>query len=230
MIAQAILGILFLSTVNFSILGVSSTSATFVEKSKPLASHELDLTTRLPDSFGNEVFSDNILLALHYLKGNVSSLKTNETVNGPSDINWDKARSPFEVTFTLKPGETFAYHTNVLPEFKDSLVKTMNTKFFVEEGYKSLGGLGGNGVCHLATLINWVARDAGLSVISRVNHDFSPVNGVPREFGSSILYAENGGGNSQNQNLYIKNNLNKPVEFVFKADSKKVDLLIKELF
>ncbi|MFH1535725.1 MAG: VanW family protein [Patescibacteria group bacterium] len=223
MITQIILGLVLLANTYLPVSLANSVSAVVIEQ-KTLASHELDLTNRLPNSFGSEVFADNILFALHCLKSDVSSLKTNETINGPSDIDWDKTRSYFEVSFTLKPGEVFAYHANVLPAF-NAVVKTMNSKFFIDEGYKSLAGLGGNGVCHLASLINWVASDAGLEVTSKVNHDFYPVPGVPREYGSSIFYAQSG-GNSQNQNLYIKNNLQTPVTFDFKADNKLVTLKI----
>lgn len=223
MITEAVLGLILFSSINLPILGANP-SFVMAQESKTLATHELDLTTRLPEAFGSEVFADNILLALHYLKSDVQALKTSETINGPSTIDWDRARAPFEVNFTLKPGEVFAYHANVLPAF-NAVAYTMNSRFFIDEGYKSLAGLGGNGVCHLASLINWTAQDAGLEVTSRVNHDFYPVPGVPREYGSSIFYAKEG-SNSQNQNLYIKNNLEKPVEFIFKADSKKVELAI----
>jgi len=156
-----------------------------------LAEHELDLTNRLPEEYGNEVFAYNILLALEYLGAD---------------------------NFVLQPGEVFAFHSNSLPEFVPSV--TMNSRFFMEEGYKSLAGLGGNGVCHLASLLNWTASNAGLEVTALANHSFAPVPGVPKEFGTSIR------SQSKNQNLYIKNNLEAPVKFEFKVDGESVVLRI----
>ncbi len=185
-----------------------------VAETQVLAQHELDLTNRLlasptggPVEYGSQVFADNILLSLHYLKGDVEK-----------PLDWDKIREPFEVSFTLEPGEVFAFHSNSLPEFEPSV--TMNSQFFMEEGYKSLAGLGGNGVCHLASLINWTAQEAGLEVTAKANHSFAPIPGVPKEFGTSIR------SQSSNQNLYIENNQDVPVTFEFKTDNQKVVLRI----
>lgn len=224
MIKETIVSIGLISTIGLSSLPLPF-SALLTQK-KGLAQRELDLTNRLPDKGGSQIFADNILLAIHYRKGDAQEVRLNK--DKPIDngnIDWEKLRQPFTTSFTLKPGQMFAYHANALPEYKDSVVYTMNSRFFMEEGYKSLGGLGGNGVCHLASLINWAAAEAGLEVVSKVNHDFYPVPGVPRENGTSILYAESG-GNSQNQNLYIRNKLEVPVTFEFKADNQKVILTI----
>lgn len=105
------------------------------------------------------------------------------------------------------------------------MVKTGGTRYIYDEGYQAVGGLTGNGVCHLASLLNWVAQEAGLEVKSPVNHNFAPVPGVPKKYGASIRYLPKG-GNSQNQNLYFKNNSPFTVEFVFTADNQKVDLKI----
>lgn len=163
-----------------------------------LAEHHLDLRTRNKNPYTNKVFADNILLALDF----------------------------FPDSFTLAPGEVFAFHPNVLPEFANLPVKTGWTKYTAAEGYKTVGGLPGNGVCHLASLMNWVASEAGLEVIAKVNHNFFPVPGIPKEYGTSIRYMPNGRLNSQNQNLYIRNNFDFPVKFVFSADSKEVGLKI----
>lgn len=185
-------------------------------QSQVVFERKLDLTDRLPDNeYGNQIFADNILLALHYLKNDVQN----------PQIDWEKTREPFKVSFTLNPGQMFAFHKNVAPEYIDSVVKTMNSRFYTDEGYKSFGGLGGNGVCHLASLINWVASEAGLEVISPVDHNFFPIPGVPKTYGTSIRYAPEG-GNSQNQNLYVKNNLDVLVTFVFEAHSNSVDLKV----
>ena len=185
-----------------------------------LAEQSLDLTTREPNAYANQVFANNILLALHYLKEDIDSPK----------IDWYWVRKPFEVSFTLQPDEVFAFHANVLPEFTEP-VKTMNSRFFIEEGYKSVGGLGGNGVCHLASLINWVAsevrldspssvRRVGLEVTAPANHNFAPVPGVPEEYGTSIR------SQSKNQNLYIRNDSGSSVKFIFTIKGQMVNLRI----
>lgn len=188
---------------------------TFVEKKQTLAVQTLDLTKRLPDEYGASVFADNILLSLRYLKGDISQIRQ------MGQINWNEARQPFTVEFILKPGEVFAFHDVVLPQFKPTV--TMKTKFFIDEGYKELGGLGGNGVCHLASLINWAAKDAKLEVTALVNHDFYPVPGVPREYGVSIFSTDS------RQNLYIKNNKDFPVLFEFFVNSRMVNLSLLKL-
>jgi len=98
----------------------------------------------------------------------------------------------------------------------------MNSKFYIEEGYKAIGGLGGNGVCHLASLINWVGSEAGLEVIALASHSFAPVLGVPKKYGTSIR------SQSKNQNLYIRNNFDYPVAFVFSTDDEEVSLKIAQ--
>lgn len=176
-------------------------------KEEILAEHFLNLTIRDEDANASQGFADNILLALHYLKGDIE---------GPK-INWEKARAPFEVSFTLQPGEVFAFHGNILAEFANSVV-TMNSEFMTYEGYKSVWGLGGNGVCHLASLMNWVATEAGLEVVALNNHNFAPIPGIPKDYGTSIR------SQSPNQNLYIINNFDYPVVFKFMASSRIVNL------
>ncbi|MFZ5366582.1 MAG: hypothetical protein ACOZBZ_04905 [Patescibacteria group bacterium] len=202
-----------------------------------LAEHTLDLGTRNKNPFVNEVFADNILLALHYFKGDADGFKLDPEKSGPGNINWEKVREPFESVLVLQAGEIFAFHGFLLREYQGLNVKTGKTKYTHSEGYKTVGGLPGNGVCHLASLINWTAsgaslaldgesRRTGLEVVSKVNHNFLPVPGVPREFGTSIRYSPNGARNSQNQNLYIRNNLGIPITFVFRANSSSVTLMI----
>lgn len=157
-----------------------------------LAEHSLDLTSRDEDSYVNEIFAYNIFLALEYLS---------------------------EEEFTLAHGEVFAFHDNVLPEFAEPKI-TMNSEFFVDEGYKSIGGLGGNGVCHLASLMNWVASEAGLAVVAPNSHSFAPVPGVPKEYGTSIR------SQSPNQNLYLRNNFSYPVKFVFTIEESLMTLRV----
>ena len=178
-------------------------------KEEILAEHFLNLTIRDEDANASQGFADNILLALHYLKGDIE---------GPK-IDWDRARKLFEVSFTLQPGEVFAFHGNVFPEFANSVV-TMNSEFMTYEGYKSVWGLGGNGVCHLASLMNWVATEAGLEVVALNNHNFAPILGIPKEYGTSIR------SQSPNQNLYIINGLGYSVVFEFTANSQSVNLTL----
>ena len=78
------------------------------------------------------------------------------------------------------------------------VVKTMESQFMTDQGYRVISGLGGNGVCHLASLINWAASEAGLAVEARADHSFARIEGVPREYWTSIRYSQSG-GNSQNQ-------------------------------
>lgn len=219
MINETIVGVALLSTVTLSPVQVTP-SASLVRENIAVFSHKLDLTNRLPDSYGNQVFSDNILLSLHYLKGDVQELKNSSKISNSSDIDWEKARKPFEFSFTLKSGEVFAFHRNSLVKFEDSIVSSTNSKFISEEGYKSLVGLAGNGVCHIASLINWVAKEAGFEVVSMVDHDFASITGITKEFGVSIY------STSKEQNLYIKNNFSVPAKFDFKADNKRVILTI----
>ena len=171
----------------------------------PLASHVMPLGDRYPVPSVNEVFRDNILLTLHYMSGTVST----------NQINWDEVRKPYRYEFTLKPGEVFAYHDGVLPEYQGKKIKTTNAHFNAQEGFVSDGYLYGDGVCHFASLMTWVARDAGLKVEARVRHDFANVPDVPREHGTSIFADPGESFNEQNQNLYIENNLDKDVKFVF---------------
>lgn len=180
---------------------------------KVMAEKEMDLTNRYPqDQWVNEVFSDNILLALHYLKG-----------DGSSQPDWEKIRQSFEVSFVLQPGEVFAFHDNLLPEYQKKVAKTLNSHFTGQEGYRNDGWLIGDGVCHLASLFNWVASEAGLKVEARANHDFRLVPGIPREFGTSIM------STSKEQNLYLENSFNFPVRFIFTIKDQKVKIKIVEL-
>ncbi|MBL7150763.1 VanW family protein [Candidatus Microgenomates bacterium] len=163
-----------------------------------LAEHDLNLETRAKGPYVNEVFKFNILHAIDLYN------------NG----------------FVLQPNEVFAFHENIRLEFNDLPVKTGWTKYTAKEGYKTVLGLPGNGVCHLASLMNWVSSEAGLEVIARVNHNFAPVPEVPKEYGTSIRYMRDGSRNTKNQNLYIKNIFDFPVEFVFETDNRGVNLKI----
>ena len=209
---QEIIAVLSLVTTTFSsystvISPVAEKVVVEKKQEEVLASQQLDLTNRYDSQFVNQVFKDNIVLALVYLKGEKSE------------------KEEFEVSFVLQPGEAFAFHENILTEFKDEVIKTTESKFIASEGYRSSGFIVGDGVCHLASLINWVATEAGLEVTAKVNHDFRPIPGIPRQYGTSIRYSQSG-HNSQNQNLYIKNNFSFSVEFKFTVRKEKVELTI----
>jgi hypothetical protein len=171
----------------------------------PLASHEFSLENRWDNEFVNGVFKDNILLTLHYLD-NPDLTK--------DQINWEEVGKPFHTDFTLESGQGFAFHDKTLPQYTDSVVKTTNAHFIGSEGFKNDGHLIGDGVCHLASLIYWVARDAGLETYNPSNHDFAKINDVPKEYGSGILSPNPLG------NLYVVNSRENPVTFSFDYDGE----------
>lgn len=220
LVSLSLLGLTMVTPLEAPPAGGSAGFFNVVEEifSEPLAKKTLDLTSRYPEKSVNEVFADNILLTLHDLKGDASK-----------NPDWEKIRQPFETSFALNPGEVFAFHEDILPEFKGKVSKTTGAHFNWEDGFKSDGWLMGDGVCHLATLINWVAQEARLKVMAPVSHDFLPVPGVPKEFGTAIYWLPESGWKSQNQNLYIENSFNFPVKFTFKADSQKVELVITKI-
>ena len=168
-----------------------------------LASHSFSLEDRYNNEFVNTVFKDNILLTLNYMDG---------TIKGKSDINWDNIEKPLNYEFTLEPSQEFAFHNGVLPEYSKNIAKTANSHFNWDEGFKYDGDLTGDGVCHLASLIYWVAKDAGLTAYAPSNHNFAKINDVPKEYGVAIMSPNPLG------NLYIVDNLDKPVTFSFNYD------------
>lgn len=191
-----------------SVLGASSVV---------LSSHSFSLEERYDNEFVNGVFKDNILLALRYMNGDVEKKE---------DIEWDEVVKPFHSEFTLKPGESFAFHDQVLAEYSGSIVKTTNAHFNYTDGFKSDGYLTGDGVCHLASLIYWAAEDAGLSTEFFASHDFAKINEVPKEYGVSIKYDPGNLANGTRQNLYIINSLDKPVSFLFDFDGESLSVSV----
>lgn len=185
-----------------------------------LATHSISLENRYGNSYVNGVFKDNILLTMAYLDG---------TVTGKNDLSWNKVTSPFKYEFTLESGQKFAFHDQILSEFKDNVVKTTNAHFNYQDGFKSDGYLTGDGVCHLASLIYWAAKDAGLNAVSPTDHDFAKIPEVPKEYGVSIYALPGAFENSARQNLYIVNNLDKPVSFEFNYDGVNLTVnVVKE--
>lgn len=192
-----------------------------------IGERSFSLENRQFDRGANEVFKDNILLNIAYMDGRI-----HEDVN----INWDEIRKPFKSEFTLEKGETFAFHDDVLPEFAGKINKTTNAHFGVNEGFKAVWGLPGNGVCHLASIINWTAKDAGLNIKAPTNHDFAVINEVPREQGVAIYSngksaaqanSESGGTSAASlQNLYITNNTENVVKFKFHYDGTNLKVTV----
>ncbi len=183
---------------------ISLTSNPFLPRSHEvvLSSHEISLENRYPVKSVNEIFKYNILHTLDLMG---------------------------EEEFILRPGETFAFHDDVMPEYKDSLVKTTNAHFNAQDGFKFSGLYYGDGVCHLASLIYWVALDAGLNAKAPVNHNFMPIPEIERQFGVSIYSNPYSKGANSQQNLYVTNNREKPVEFKFEYKDEKLKLEVVEL-
>lgn len=179
-----------------------------------LASHEMSLQKRY-----YPVQKENILLNMAYLDGRVKSR---------SDINWDEVQKPFKYEFKLDPQKTFAFHDDVLPEYEEQVVKTSNSHFMADEGYKSWGYLAGDGVCHLASLIYWAALDAGLEVKAPTNHNFMAIPEIDKKYGVSIYANPDTKRANDKQNLYITNNKEKPITFKFEYDGDKIKVSILE--
>lgn len=186
---------------------------------REIAQRSISLEQRQPDPWVNSVFKDNILLNLAYLRGKPHSNK----------VFWDGVRKPFTHEVVLKPNETFAFHEDTLSEFKSTSVKTTNAHFNAQEGFKSDGWLMGDGVCHLASLINWAARAANLKVVSPTNHNFANISGIPREYGVSIYNMPGQKDANAKQNLYVTNVKEKPVFIRFEYDGKNLTVKILEM-
>ncbi len=195
-----------------------------ISKPQPqvLASHAFSLNNRYDNRFVSDVFKDNILLNIAYMDGSAKST---------SQVNWQNVEQPFEYHFKLSPKETFAFHDQVLPKYAGRVTKTTNAHFNSTEGFKSDGYLIGDGVCHLASLMYWTAKDAGLQAEAPTNHDFMKINEVPKEDGVAIFSRPGEFNTSANQNLYITNNQNFPVDFVFKYNGDQLQVTtFKESF
>lgn len=181
----------------------------------PLSQHEFSLNNRYKNPYVNGVFRDNVLLTLKYTTGT--------TIN-PKSIDWAALNRPFVYKMNLAPGEVFAFHDDVLPQYSGKTIKTTNAHFNFQEGFKSDGYLVGDGVCHLASLLYWVAKDAGLSAYAPTNHNFAPVPEVPSQYGVSIYNYPGKSYSNRLQNLYITNNLDNDVifEFLFSGEYLKI--------
>jgi hypothetical protein len=189
-----------------------------VVQEQVLAQRAMSLDTRYGVKSVNDVFKDNILLTIEYMSGKVTN---------PSQINWDEIRKPSRYELTLNPGEVFAFHEDVLPEYKGKTIKTTHAHFDGAQGFRSDGYLYGDGVCHLASLINWVARDAGLKVVAPVNHNFAKIPEIPSEYGTAIYTAPGESSASEMQNLYVENNKDRPVHLIFDYSNNTLTVTVK---
>ncbi len=197
-----------------AILSLGQMATPLVPTENILASHEMSLEKRY-----YPVQKENILLNLAYMDGRVK---------GKEDINWDEIQKPFKYEFKLEPRKTFAFHDDILPEYKDSLVKTTQAHFNASEGFKTNGYLFGDGVCHLASLIYWVAKDANLETNTPINHDFMAIPEISREYGVSIYSNPASYGSNTKQNLYITNNKEKTITFSFDYNGDKLKVSVSE--
>ncbi|HKC05046.1 MAG TPA: hypothetical protein VKC54_04210, partial [Patescibacteria group bacterium] len=95
-----------------------------------IASRSFSMEDRYNVPSVNTVFKDNILLTLKYMGGDVKS---------KADVNWAEIEKPFNVEFTLKPGEEFAFHDKEIPAYSKNVVKTTNSHYMWYEGFKGDG-------------------------------------------------------------------------------------------
>lgn len=185
-----------------------------------LASHEISLEKRYENKFVSDVFKDNILLNMAYMRS---------VVKKADNIVWSIIDKPFTYKFTLLPAKTFAFHEDVLPEYKGSVAITTKAHFYYQEGFKSSGYLVGDGVCHLASLIYWAAKEAHLNTFAPTNHNFAVIPEIAKEFGVSIYNRPGSAAANAMQNLYITNNKQTPVEFEFEYNGKNLKVSIYEV-
>ncbi len=182
-----------------------------------VAEHVMPLDDRYPVKSVSDVFKDNILLTLAYLRG---------TVKDGSKIDWTDVEKPFTYSFTLQPGQVFAFHQDVLPQYAGEVAVTTHAHFNSTDGFKSDGYLVGDGVCHLASLFNWVGKESGLETVAPTNHDFAVIPDVPKKFGAAIYFDPGSTAGNAQQNVYIKNTRSEPVTFVitYKNDVLTLDI------
>lgn len=184
-----------------------------------IGSRTMSLNNRYGYELPDNVYKDNILLNLAYISGRVKS---------KNDINWDELHKPFGFQFSLEPGQRFAYHDLIDQKYQDNVVLAPHTNFGAGDGYKYADGLYGMGVCHLASLINWAAKDAGLESIAPTNHDFYSIPEIPKEYGVAIYNSPDAVEASKQQNLYIKNTLDSKVTFRFEFDGANLHITISK--
>lgn len=209
-----------LSTVLFALSAKGPVAALLPQaESVVLASHEISLENRQPNAWVNNVFRENILLTVAYGRKIAA-------IGQP--VNWDEVNKPFTWTMKLGPDEIFSFHNLVLPKYAGKAEPWNEIHYYTSEGFLSDGNLIGDGVCHLASLLAWTAKDAGLSVEAPTNHNFAAIPDVPKEEGVAIYYDPHNLHVSGLQNLYIHNTKDVPVEFVFGYDGSKLEISVRE--
>lgn len=186
---------------------------------KQLATEKISLEKRYEDKYVNDIFKDNILLNISYLAGKVTKKE---------DVKWSEVEKPISYKFTLLPNKTFAFHGDILDKYKNSVAKTTNANFNFDDGFKSDGYLAGDGVCHLASLIYWVSKEAGLDAYAPANHDFRQIPEISKEYGVAIYKMPGQVGSNAMQNLYVTNNRNKPIIFEFAYNNKLLKISVFE--
>lgn len=189
-----------------------------IQPEKILGFKDFSLKERWPNEWVNNIFKQNILLNLAYLREVITSAK----------IDWEKIEQPFTYEFKLLPNQTFAFHDDVESFYKGKVVKTTNAHFNSQEGFKSDGYLFGDGVCHLASLMYWAAKEANLDANAPTPHDFAPIAEIPKQFGVSIYSNPATKGSNEKQNLYITNNKSKPIVFRFNYQDDRVKVAVLE--
>lgn len=182
---------------------------------KVLSSESISLENRAqPGSFMAETMRDNILLTTYYMRGN--------KVTATPD--WTEVRKPFEYSFELKPEETYSFQKDSLPEYQNSIVKTISVNFASQDGFKHDGYLMGDGVCHLASLFYKAALKAGVEAKAPTNHNFMPIPEIEREYGVAIYSMPGNAEANAQQNLYVKNNTLEPIIFQINYDGKGLNV------
>lgn len=215
-----LLNFLTTTTLFFGLVGHNSFTATQAPVPQVLASKTYSLENRYYVPSVNSVFADNILLTYSYLSG--------QTQEGQK-VDWELVKKPSRYQFELEPGNTFAFHDEIMDQYKDSVVKTTNARFSSKQGFKSDGHLVGDGVCHLASFINFVSTQAGLQVDAPTNHNFAAIPDIDKKFGTSIFYMPGQPTTSNRQNLYVTNTTNKTIAFVFSHTGTSIDVTIESI-
>jgi hypothetical protein len=206
--------ILFFLISHFSASPINKNSANI----NLLSSQSISLEKRYEkDKHINNVFKDNILLNIAYMFGKVRKKE---------DISWDELKKPFKYEFVLMPKKTFAFHDDVFKTYENSLAKTTNAHFDFNDGFKSDGYLTGDGVCHLASLIYWVAKNARLETYAPTNHNFIAIPQIDKKYGVSIYRMPGHISENAMQNLYITNNKNKPIVFSFSYNGNHLGVAV----
>lgn len=213
----SILLVIAVLTTNTAVAAAPAPKASLFGK-EVLATKQYSLSDRYSNAFVNDVFADNILLTLAYMRG---------LVKKGQPVDWNSVTSPFTYTMLLKPGQTFAFHDEVLPEYEGKNLVTTNAHFDSAEGFKSDGWLYGDGVCHLASFMNVVAREAGLGVLSPTPHNFAAIPDVPRELAIAVYTSPYDIVGSGKQNLYVTNTFASTVAFVFTYDGKNLQIKVE---